>query len=120
MAAGRSGIHVDRRRLIARGRIYDRVSLRIDARRPRYFCDWIRRDDFSRQAVDYVKECILRRMHDHLPALSVDRQIGQHQIGDRVVVPVVAGNFLVIPDHFPGGAAHGEDAARIEIVAGPR
>src|SRR4051812_47310081 len=57
-------------------------------------------------------------MDDDLAVSAVDSQIEQHEIGNRVVVPIVAGNFLVVPDQLSGRASNGNDAVRIKVIAG--
>src|SRR5215469_4403850 len=57
-------------------------------------------------------------MHDDLPRLAVDGQVREHQVGNRVVVPIIARGLLVIPHQLAGCAAHRKDAVGIEIIAG--
>src|SRR5262249_4444996 len=55
---------------------------------------------------------------DNLTITAIDAKIEQHQVGDRVKVPIIAGNFLVVPDELAGGASDGNNAVRVQIVAG--
>jgi hypothetical protein len=56
-------------------------------------------------------------VHYHVPQLTVDGQIGQHDIGDGIVIPIVAGSGLVMPNVLAGRAADGDDAVRAKVVA---
>jgi hypothetical protein len=52
-----------------------------------------------------------------VPQLAVDGQIGQHDIGDGVIIPIVAGSGLVMPNVLTGRAADGDDTVRAKVVA---
>src|SRR5262249_16891377 len=107
----RTGHHLDWScRRISRFRVYDRpAGLQIHSGGPRYGDPGIGGQQFASTTVEHVKESILWRMHQHLTHSSVDTEIGEHDVRNRVVVPIVTGNFLVVPDELSRRAAHGKN-----------
>src|SRR5262249_22962999 len=59
---------------------------------------------------------VLRRVHQNFTLPAVDGEIGQSDVGDGVIVPVVSGRGLVMPDVFAGRALDGNDAVGAQVV----
>ena len=68
-------------------------------------------------AIDHVEEAVLRRVQQHLARRAVDREIGQHDVHARVVVPALARNGLVVPLVLPGVGVERDDRAQEQVVA---
>src|SRR5262252_5211087 len=78
---------------------------------------WFRRNELAIRAIDDIKESILRRLHEHLAFLIVDREISENDVLRRVVVPHVTRRRLKVPNVFAGFRAHGDNRRKKQIVA---
>src|SRR5262245_53115052 len=56
-------------------------------------------------------------MHRDLSRPAVDAQVRECDVGDGVEIPVIAGDGLVMPNIFAGGAFDRDDAVGAQIVA---
>ena len=112
----------DERRLLriheARRRILDRpAGLQVDLLRPVHRHERLRRDQLAVGAIDHVEEAVLRRLHQHLARLAVDRQIREHDVLRRGEVPGLARRRLVVPDVLAGVRLERDDRAQEQVVA---
>ena len=97
-----AGFHVDV------GRPVDRVGVGMGA------------EEFAGLAVDDVEEAVLRRLQEHLPLYAVDGQLAERDVHRRAVVPVVAGDGLVVPLHLGGVGVDRHDRGQEQVVAAAR
>ena len=80
----------------------------------------VRREQLAGHAVEHVEEAVLRRLHQHLARLAVDRQVREHDVLRGGVVPVVAGRGLVVPDVVAGVGVQRDDRRQVQVVAAAR
>ena len=99
-------------------RILDRsAGLQVDAARPGDRREVVGRNQFAGLAVQDVKEPILVGLHQNLAFRSVDREVGEDQILNGVVVPLLSGCRLVVPDVGAGIGIERDDRRQEQIVA---
>src|SRR5262249_39038933 len=74
------------------------------------------RNEFARNAVEDIKEPVLRRLRDHLARTAVDVEIEQHELLYAIEIPVVVRNCLVVPLQLSRRQINRQDRACVEIV----
>src|SRR5580692_2208112 len=97
--------------------IFKRATcLRIDSGRPGDrgvgFCG----NDITGGAIEYVEESVLRSLKKNLSPDPVDCDVGKDDWRGGIVVPCIAGNFLVVPNVFAGVGFERDDRAGEQIV----
>ena len=79
------------------------AGLQVDARGPVDALDKrLGRHEFSVGALEHVEKSVAVGLHQHRRLLAFDRQVGEHEFVDTVVVPCVMGSELVVPGDLPG------------------
>src|SRR5580658_5921436 len=74
-------------------------------------------DELTRDSIQYIKESVLRRLHDDLSKASVDAYVGEnHRLRGREV-PHVARRLLKIPNHLPCVRLNRDDGGKEQVVA---
>ena len=91
--------------------------LRIDAARPGDRREVLGGDQLSGLAVENVEKPILVRLHQDLAIDAIDREVRQDQLLNRVVIPLLAGRGLVVPDIVAGVGIDRHDRRQEPIVA---
>src|SRR5690606_20093332 len=74
-------------------------------------------EQLARGPVQHIEVGVFGRVHDDFAFFAIHGQFGQHQRIGAVVVPLLAGDFLVVPAVFAGGRIHGHDGTEEEVVA---
>ena len=69
------------------------------------------------RAVEHVVEAVLAGLHDDVPPLAAQVQVGEHEFLGAVEVPAIAGRRLIEPGHGAVGRMDGYDRGRIQLVA---
>ena len=91
------------------------AGLEVDALGPVDLGKGLGGDQFSGDAIQHVVEAALGRLHDHLARPAFDGEVGQHQLRDGVVIPVIVGHHLVVPLQAAGGGVDAEVALRRRV-----
>src|SRR2546426_12769093 len=55
------------------------------------------RNERSRDAIENVVKTVLVRLHENLSLPATDRQVREYEALNAVIIPGIAGNWLVIP-----------------------
>src|ERR1019366_2426067 len=93
-------------------------SFRIDTRGPsdaidERFCG----DELAGLAIEHVEESVLRGLHNDLARTAADRQIREHQGLRGVVVPIISGRNLIVPNQLAVARAQRQDGSEVQVVA---
>src|SRR5882672_10879167 len=97
--------------------VLNRPPGRIDAGGPIDRCNGVRRNERAFLPVQDIEKSVLVRLHHDTALLAVDRKGGEHQRLRRVILPVVSGRYLIVPDLFPVVGAERDDGSDVEIIA---
>src|SRR5215831_16050971 len=105
MGAIRAGHHRDwpAGRTVADVGIFDRAAgLFVDAAGPVDWHEGLGRDQLSGLAVENVEEPVLVGLHEDLATLAADREVGEDQLLDGVIVPLFPWRSLEMPNIVAG------------------
>src|SRR5690606_2700764 len=116
MAAGSAGPDVEGLGLVARAGGLDRPTAGIDAERPSDAGEGIAADELAGGGIQHVDETVLGGMDDDVALLAVEVQVGNHHGADGVIVPGIAGRFLVVPDVFASIGVDGHYRCDEQVV----
>src|SRR5690606_32971409 len=77
--------------------LYWPSRLEIDVRSPGDRNELVGRQQFAGLPIQHREEAVLRRMHEHLTISTPDREVRQHDLRSRAVIPSVPRSFLIVP-----------------------
>ena len=92
------------------------AGLWIDAARPVHRREVLGGDQFPSLAVEDVEKSILVRLHQDFASGSVDRELREDQLLDRIIIPFLAGRCLVVPYIVPRIGVDRDDRRQEPIV----
>ena len=93
------------------------AGLHVDAGGPVDLHIGIGRQQFAVGAVEHVEEAVAVGVHQDLGGLALDVDVGEHHLGDRVIVERIVRRELVVPFDLAGLRLQREHRAGVEIVA---
>ena len=93
--------------------------LHVDALGPGHLDVGIGGNELPGRALDDIEDAAAIGLDDHLLGRTVDRDVGQHQRVDAVIVERVVRRGLIVPGPFAGLGMEGDHRVGEQIVARP-
>src|SRR4029078_12140020 len=116
-AMGGTWRNPDRIGSVSRGWIDDGpAGLRIESAPPAAAGEWSGENECAVRAIQHVEDAAFARLHDDFTGPPIDRDVGERQLLDVVVIPFIPGNRLVVPRQIAALRLDRKNGAYIEVV----
>ena len=96
------------------------ARLHVHTGRPRHIRIGFCRQQFPRDAIQYVEKAVFRRLHENFAFLSVNFEIRENHMLSGGIIPGLTRRGLVVPHVFTGTRPQCHDRGQEQIVTTPR